>query len=91
MSGQFVGRSEPNLTHVWLLSILTSRGTEFYVCRNEDVARAQLFEYVRDLWDDTYKNDEIPVNQSEAVHMYFWENERESYILVKEPILEEIV
>ncbi len=73
---------------VWLLTILNRYGTELYIFREEAVARQQLFDYVKDSWPTKYPDDMMPDEPGEAIRWYFDLNERESYILVNQRVLE---
>jgi hypothetical protein len=79
---------------VWLLTITQRHGTEFFVFREEAVARHQLYLYVKDNWSASFPcgpTDLSEWDESDAVRYYFECTEKESYILVKEAILEEPV
>jgi len=69
---------------VWLLTVLNSHGTELYVCRDEAVARRQLYEYVAENWPWEWP---MADNPDEAISDFFLDNEKESYILVEEEVL----
>lgn len=77
--------------HIWVLTILHRHGTETFACKDEGVARRQLYGYVEDGWEDAFGDEPIPEESDVAIDDYFEGNEKESYILIKEAVLEDPV
>jgi hypothetical protein len=75
----------------FVLSILSNIGTEVFYFRDRAVARKQLFKYVQENWRDEHPGEAIPDDEDVAISAYFYGNERESYTLVEETLLEEPV
>lgn len=75
---------------VWSLIIQYGAGTERYLFLSRVVAKRQLYEYIKDCWDDAFPKTEIPEDIDDAIYAYFHGNELESYILVEEEVQEDI-
>jgi hypothetical protein len=77
--------------YVWILTILHRAGTEIYVFSRWDIAREQLFKYIQEEWYEEYPFKDMPLERDEAIDNFFHENERTSFILVQEEVLESTV
>jgi len=75
-------------THVDVLIIEHSHGINVYACRNEEIAKHELYEYVQENWDSWLPDIPMPSNSDKMVYMYFdYAQNQEWYLLDTYPII----
>ena len=65
---------------VQVLTVLHRHGENIYVCATEEVARKQLFGYVKENWGNEMPGG-IPKREDSAIYDYFEQVQDETYYI----------
>ncbi len=76
--------------NVFVLQVSHRFGTDVWVAESDAAARAALYEYVVEYWDEAVDDSDVPIpeDHDKAIEAYFESmGERESYEIVETDLL----